>query len=248
MQPRETAAVNGSAGPAADGVELAGLRATCRRQVDAIDALSAAVTTLRTGAAALRAENVELRADNYRVRKLDRAASRGEAHAVQLPLDVRAPGAARIVVAQCLRDRVVPGVLAIAQLLISELVTNTVLHGRAAAEGVVIVRVRLAPETVRLEVEDPGGGGAIASRAPDAERGGGFGLNLVRAVSERWGFEQASAGRTRVWARLRRTPVDAGSSAEPPPEAAVAAGPPGGGSNGRPAWTEIPAGDRRWTP
>lgn len=224
MQPRETAAANGSLGPAAEGVELAGLRARCRRQADAIDALSAAVSTLRTGAAALRAENVELRADNDRVRRLDRAPSRGEAHVVQLPLDVRAPGAARIVVAQCLRDHVAPGVLAIAQLLISELVTNSVLHGGAAAGDVVIVRVRLGRTTITFEVEDPGGGGAIDSRTADAERGGGFGLNLVKAISERWGFEQVSAGRTRVWARLRRTPVDAGSPAEPSPGAAVGMG------------------------
>ena len=209
MQPQETVGANAAlADLGGDGAsEVADLRATCRRQARVIDTLGGAITTLRTGAAALKAENVELRADNERIRTPDHVPAHTERFAVQLPLDVRAPGAARIVVAQSLRDHVAPGVLAIAQLLISELVTNSVLHSRAVPGDVVIVRVRLAGDRVSLEVEDPGGG-AITSRAADPERSGGLGLNLVKAISERWGFEQISAGRTLVWAQLRRTAVD----------------------------------------
>jgi hypothetical protein len=44
----------------------------------------------------------------------------------------------------------------------------------------------------------------IAPRSPDLEGGGGFGLNVVQALSERWGLERIAAGGTRVWAQLAR--------------------------------------------
>src|SRR4051812_46955910 len=86
-----------------------------------------------------------------------------------LPGDARAPGAARTLVAQRLRERVVAAVLDSAQLLVSELVTNSVLHSGAGPEDAVIVRVGLAPSIVCLEVEDAGRGGVIAPRPPDRD-------------------------------------------------------------------------------
>ena len=129
-----------------------------------------------------------------------------------LPLDARAPGAARIVVAS-LRGRVPASVLDTAQLLVTELVTNSVRHSGASAAARVVVRVRLTDSMLRLEVSDPGCDGAIAPRAPDLQAGGGFGLNLVSAFSERWGLERVAAGGTRVWAQLAYAP--AASVAEP---------------------------------
>jgi anti-sigma regulatory factor (Ser/Thr protein kinase) len=134
---------------------------------------------------------------------------------VSLPLDARAPSAARIVVGR-LRGRVSALVLEDARLVVSELVTNSVRHSRASAGAVVAVRVELTETMVRLEVEDPGRGGLIAPRDPDL--GGGFGLNLVQGLSERWGLERVAAGGTRVWARLARAPA-------PTPAEAPGAGP-----------------------
>ncbi len=129
-----------------------------------------------------------------------------------LPLELGAPGAARTVVADCLRGRVAASVLDSARLVVSELVTNSVWHSGASAGGVVVVRVKLTGTMVRLEVEDRGRGGVIAPRFPDLERGGGFGLNVVQALSERWGLERVAAGGTRVWAQL---PLIAPAAAEP---------------------------------
>jgi hypothetical protein len=84
-------------------------------------------------------------------------------------------------------------------------VTNSLCHSGASAGAVVVVRVELTGTMLRLEVEDPGRGGVIAPRAPD--HGGGFGLNLVQELSERWGLERVTAGGTRVWAQLVRTPA-----------------------------------------
>jgi anti-sigma regulatory factor (Ser/Thr protein kinase) len=222
MRPEQAVAGNGRRPATAERVsarsELDGLRATCRRQAHVIDALGQAVSTLRSGAAALKAENVELRAENDRVRRgaaRARAGGRvGDALDVHVPLDVRAPGAARIVVAECLRGRVAASVLESASLVVSELVTNSVRHGGASAAGVVVVRVWLTETMVGVEVEDRGRAGVIAPRPADLQSGGGFGLNVVQALSERWGLERIAAGGTRVWAQLARAPLRAPGSAE----------------------------------
>src|SRR4051812_22361554 len=86
----------------------------------------------------------------------------------------RAPGAARIVVADRLGDRVAAGVLESAQLLIFELVTNSVRHSAAGPAETVIVRISLTPTILGLDVADAGRGGVIAPRWPDPDSGGGF--------------------------------------------------------------------------
>jgi anti-sigma regulatory factor (Ser/Thr protein kinase) len=199
-----------STGRVGTGLERKGLQAICRHQAHVIEALGEAVSVLRSGAAALKAENADLRAANERVRDGGRAhaSSRtGAREALEAPLglDARAPAAARSVVADCLRGRVAASALANAQLVMSELVTNSVCHSAAAADAT--VRVRLTGTMIRLEVEDRGRGGVIAPRSPDLESGGGFGLNIVQALSERWGLERVVAGGTRVWAQLPRAPL-----------------------------------------
>ncbi len=209
MQPDPAVLRNGrplsAAVPVDDGAELAALRATCRRQERTIEALGGAVSALRRGAAALKAENAELRAASGRVRRRGR-----EVLDVHLPLDARAPGAGRMVVAAGLRGRVTASVLEDAGLVVSELVANSVRHSGVSGAGVVAVGVRLTDGGVRIEVEDPGRGGAVAARAPDLNRGGGFGLHVVQAISERWGFERGAVDGTRVWAQLARVTESTG--------------------------------------
>ena len=224
MQSDQNSAGNGRPSAverSSSGSELDRLRAKCRRQAQAIDALSGAVTCLRRGARALKAENAELRADSARVHRQRRAGVRANGHVdggerseARLALDVQAPGAARRVVADCLGDRVVSSVFDNAQLLVSELVTNSVRHSGVPAGAELIVSVDLTPGMVRLDVEDPGSGGTIAPHCPDSQAGGGFGLNLVQALSERWGMERVAEGGTRVWAQLARAPLAEPSCAE----------------------------------
>jgi anti-sigma regulatory factor (Ser/Thr protein kinase) len=120
---------------------------------------------------------------------------------VRLPIDVDAPAAARVALARFLGD-VAGSSLAGAQLVASELVSNSVRHSGATAADQLVLRVELTAETVRVEVEDPGRDATIATRPADLEGGGGLGLNLVRTLCERWGVEHPSAGGTRVWGRL----------------------------------------------
>jgi serine/threonine-protein kinase RsbW len=210
MLPHQTVLTNGLAPFAAYCAgslsEVDELRRTGERQAHVIDTLTSAVTRLRRAHTALKAEAVELRAENERIRD---AAERVE---VRLPLDAQAPGAARIVAARYLRDRVSAPVLDSALLLLSELVTNSVRHSHAPTAEGVMVRLQVMRAMLRLEVEDGGHDGAIAARAPDRQSGGGFGLNIVQTLSDRWGIERSAHTGTRVWAQLQRTPLTAAPS------------------------------------
>jgi anti-sigma regulatory factor (Ser/Thr protein kinase) len=115
-----------------------------------------------------------------------------------------APAAARAAVTAWLSPQVADQVLDDAQLLVSELVTNSVRHARLAAGATVRVSVEICDGFMRLEVEDPGDV-AIAAVAPDREHGGGFGLFLVEALAQRWGSNHG--GSTCVWAELAIAPA-----------------------------------------
>ncbi len=196
----EPAPESGGAAP-----DVAALRATCRRQAWAIDTMSRVLRDMRAGLTALKAENAELREVGDRRRRADdarRAAGEGAWAEACVPLDARAPGAARIVVAQVLGERIAAPLLERAKLVMSELVGDSMRDSRAGAGAGVILRVRPVAGGFWLEVEDPGHGGMVAA-TPAAN--GGFGSHVVQALSERWGIEHALQGGTRVWARLSDT-------------------------------------------
>jgi serine/threonine-protein kinase RsbW len=119
---------------------------------------------------------------------------------VSLPSVPDAPAAARLAVSAWMAGHVSETMLADAQLLVVELVTNSVRHAEAPADAVISIRARASVDGVRLEVEDGGRTGSVARRAPDLQNGGGFGLNVVERLSARWGVNR-DAG-TRVWADL----------------------------------------------
>lgn len=193
--------------------ELEALRTPCRRRTVVIDTLREAVLNGHRAGKALKAENAELRADCDRMRVQQRRHARvlggvemGEPLEVLLAADAQAPGAARSIVVGHLGGLVAPSVLDSAQLLISELVTNSVRHSGAAAGEQLMVRVCLGQSACRLEVADRGRDGVIAPKPMDRVNGGGMGLNLVQMLSERWGLERVLAGGTRVWAQLACAP------------------------------------------
>jgi serine/threonine-protein kinase RsbW len=131
-----------------------------------------------------------------------------------------APSMARAAVSAWLSGRVGETILADAQLLVAELVANSVRHAETRDDAAVRVRAAIRGDAVHLEVEDRGVSGSIVRRAPDLQRGGGFGLNVVEALSRRWGVNR-DAG-TRVWAEIGIPAVD-------PPDRGPAMPP---GSNG----------------
>src|SRR3954463_4740807 len=101
MQADQHAATNGHAPfpapPTGSSAELIELRAAYRRQAQVIDTLTGAVTRLRTGASALKADNTDLRGENHRLRAAHRhsGGDATELAEIHLRIDERAPPAHR---------------------------------------------------------------------------------------------------------------------------------------------------------
>ncbi|MGV9882014.1 ATP-binding protein [Streptomyces sp. NPDC003379] len=98
-----------------------------------------------------------------------------------------------------------------AALILSELVTNAVVH---TASRRIICVLCADSEKLRIAVRDEGCGSGMprpVHRGADDEHGRG--LLLVDAVSSAWGVHDAGPGIGRtVWAELRRTPTEAVSA------------------------------------
>ncbi len=96
-------------------------------------------------------------------------------------------------------------------LLVSELVTNAVVHTGCPA----VLRLSLSgatqePATVRLEVADRSDRAPVP-RCVDGDATGGRGLALVDGLADRWGWCTEGAGK-RIWCELDRAAEVNGSA------------------------------------
>ncbi|MFI2379427.1 ATP-binding protein [Streptomyces sp. NPDC018964] len=88
-------------------------------------------------------------------------------------------------------------------LLVSELVTNAVVHtGRPAVLRLSLPGTDTEEATVRLEVTDRSDRAPVP-RCVDGEATGGRGLALVDGLADRWGWSAEGAGK-RIWCELDR--------------------------------------------
>jgi anti-sigma regulatory factor (Ser/Thr protein kinase) len=101
------------------------------------------------------------------------------------------PAQARQILTRELAACVPPAALDDIKLMVSELVTNGIVHGGAADEPITL-EVR-ADTVVRCEVIDHGPGVSLPS-----DHDTGWGLRLVERLAGRWGFTRAP-DRTHVW-------------------------------------------------
>jgi anti-sigma regulatory factor (Ser/Thr protein kinase) len=84
-------------------------------------------------------------------------------------------------------------------LVVSELVTNAVVHG---AEPIVVTMVR-APERVRVEVTDGAAGSSPhGNPRPPANAETGRGLSVVTRLAVAWGWRASPGSGKTVWAEL----------------------------------------------
>jgi anti-sigma regulatory factor (Ser/Thr protein kinase) len=119
-----------------------------------------------------------------------------EASSVQIELkpEAAAPAEARAAL-EALRTALPAETHDDLRLVVSELVTNSVLHGPGSP-----IRLRLAIEdngNVRGEIEDEGGRSFDRGRAVIPINGdGGYGLHIVDALTQRWGVYEGSS---HVW-------------------------------------------------
>ena len=84
-----------------------------------------------------------------------------------------------------------------AMLLTSELVTNAVRHAGHTSDDPIELTVSVDDDVLRVSVRDRGPG-FDPSEVPVRSEEGGWGLNLVRRLSSRWGVTPADDG-TDVW-------------------------------------------------
>jgi anti-sigma regulatory factor (Ser/Thr protein kinase) len=121
----------------------------------------------------------------------------GETFEKDLPRTREAPALARRSVARWFVGDVEGDELRRAELLVSELVTNAVMHGR----GKITLRARLDEDRLLVEVIDQGAGFERTLRQRDFDSVGGRGLAIVEAEASRWGIHE---GTTHVWFELER--------------------------------------------
>lgn len=102
-----------------------------------------------------------------------------------------------------LLDRVVPpDRLEDLRVMVSELVTNSVVHSGLERGEPISLLVKVLPERVRVEVADPGRRFPDISKRPRDHHGRG--LMIVDQLAERWGTERGS--QTKVWAEIPLRP------------------------------------------
>jgi anti-sigma regulatory factor (Ser/Thr protein kinase) len=120
---------------------------------------------------------------------------------VDLARDPDSPAEARRALGE-VSDHLTPRRLEDAQLLVSELVTNAIRHAGLDDHDLIRLVVVTGDHALRIEVCDPGSGFEVTEPAPDPARPSGWGLYLVRELSDRWGVERNAV--TRVWFELDR--------------------------------------------
>ena len=117
---------------------------------------------------------------------------------VRLPGDLSAPSSARRFVRRAL-DGADSQMLTDVELMVSELVTNAVVHTTSEPR----LELEISPTLVRVGVYDSGPG-ALMVRQPQPHNAGGRGLLLVSTLATRWGTEPDGNGKV-VWFELDTT-------------------------------------------
>ena len=118
---------------------------------------------------------------------------------VQLARDPDSAAEARRALGE-VADHLSPRRLEDARLLVSELVTNAIRHAGLGDDDVILLVVVTGERALRIEVCDPGRGFEVSEPEPDPTRPSGWGLYLVRELSDRWGVDRSVD--TRVWFEL----------------------------------------------
>jgi anti-sigma regulatory factor (Ser/Thr protein kinase) len=117
---------------------------------------------------------------------------------IALPADLAAADAARTFLSDLLAGQVPPGFEEDAELLTSELVSNSVRHAGLAPDALIRMECDLDLDRLRVTVSDAD---TPFSSTPPGDLGG-WGLVIVAKVSDRWGIHHNDPNS--VWFELER--------------------------------------------
>ncbi|MFL5911568.1 MAG: ATP-binding protein [Gaiellaceae bacterium] len=92
------------------------------------------------------------------------------------------------------------------RLLVSELVTNSVLHASAGPDNWLELCLVATDRSLRVEVCDESTGWQPEPRAAQLDEPGGWGLFIVEQLAARWGLSRD--GQTCVWFELDQEPAE----------------------------------------
>ncbi|MGW0034191.1 ATP-binding protein [Streptomyces sp. NPDC003314] len=144
---------------------------------------------------------------------------------LQFPCDPRAPAIARLTLRAVLHTHGLDELVDRAELLTSELATNSVRHTRGPAS----VRLRWEHPVLRVSVSDTSPVFPMSFPAPpdwDAEHGRGLGI--LELVADHWGgccLDESLFGQSgkTIWFELRADDGPGGPESPPPPAVAALA-------------------------
>ena len=118
---------------------------------------------------------------------------------VELPHDPASATRARQLVARCAEALGEGQYVELAQLLVTELVANSVMHARPPLS----VECVATDDGLKISVRD-GSLERPASRQPHPTDESGRGIQLVDAVASQWGVDDHPDGTKSVWVKLGR--------------------------------------------
>jgi anti-sigma regulatory factor (Ser/Thr protein kinase) len=127
---------------------------------------------------------------------------------IELPRGPDAPRQARSALAEWYHDSVADEELMAGKFVVSELVTNAVVHG----EGRIHLVGDLDEDRLRVEVRDEGSGFERAASGTGFCELHGHGLTIVEALSSRWGIREST---THVWAEIDLAGIRLRAEGEP---------------------------------
>ena len=91
------------------------------------------------------------------------------------------------------------------EVVVSELLGNSVRHARPIAGGVVLLYWQVNTDEVMVRVTDGGGGRGVEPRRPDPLAVSGRGLQIVERLARVWGVSEHAGGLRSVWASIALT-------------------------------------------
>jgi len=122
---------------------------------------------------------------------------------LELERSVEAPAIARAAASGLCDDLDLgPSLRSTCLLLVSEIVSNAVLHSSAPLDEAIVFTASSGPDAVHVAVIDAGNGFSYPVGVPPSP-GRGYGLYLVDKAAREWGIDRV--GGTRVWFELARS-------------------------------------------